>query len=243
MTSESTRNLIERESPGLSIATMRKSLDTTPMGMRSRAVCGIRRRSLIVNLSRSMKVSQECLEIIYPALPHTIDLLRDPLTDVRATHHARQSQRGSHQSSLLHIQMPLQHSMRVAHSHASNMDGHGPPASLSMTSAMKHGNLVRNTCGLQAAKAHLCDKQHIGCQEREKTIQKREDGNYPPYQRNGEDPVSPSTSHKQPYEARTFPDSIRSRPGFWLHSKTPADKEMTRILPFYILYPRIVPTM
>ena len=84
--------MIERKAPGLSITMMRKSLDTTPMAMRSIAVCGIRRRSIVVNLSRSMKGSQECLETIVPALPHAIDLLRDARTDVTATHHAMQSQ-------------------------------------------------------------------------------------------------------------------------------------------------------
>ena len=205
--------MIERKAPGLSITMMTKSLDTTPMAMRSIAVCGIRRRSIVVTLPRSMKGSQECLEIIYPALPHTIDLLRDPLTDVRATHHARQSQRGSHQSSLLHIQMPLQHSMRVAHSHASNMHGHGPPDNTSMASAMSHGNLVRNMCGLQPAKAHLCGKQHTGARNGQ-----RQFGNDRSAIIHGTNsgPVSPSTSDKQPYEANTYCGSIRSRPSFWL---------------------------
>ena len=103
-----------------------------------------------------MKGCQECLETIVPALPHAIDLLRDALTDVTATHHAMQSQGGSHQSSYLYIQMAMQGSMMVAHSHASNMHVHGPPANTSKASAMSHGSLVRKMCVASKRRKRTC---------------------------------------------------------------------------------------
>jgi molybdopterin biosynthesis enzyme MoaB len=53
------------------------SLQKTPHAMLSRAVCGIRGRTLIVNLPGSPKAARENLETILPALPHAISLLQE----------------------------------------------------------------------------------------------------------------------------------------------------------------------
>jgi len=45
--------------------------------MLSRAVCGIRGQTLIVNLPGSPKACRENLEVLLPVLPHAIDLLQD----------------------------------------------------------------------------------------------------------------------------------------------------------------------
>jgi molybdopterin biosynthesis enzyme MoaB len=45
--------------------------------MLSRAVCGIRAATLIVNLPGSPRAAVENLEVILPALPHAVELLRD----------------------------------------------------------------------------------------------------------------------------------------------------------------------
>ena len=51
------------------------SLAKTPHAMLSRAIAGIRGRTLIVNLPGSPRAVQECLEVLMPALPHAITIL------------------------------------------------------------------------------------------------------------------------------------------------------------------------
>ncbi|XP_078246457.1 gephyrin isoform X40 [Pogona vitticeps] len=51
-----------------------------------RPVCGIRGKTLIINLPGSKKGSQECFQFILPALPHAIDLLRDAIVKVKEVH-------------------------------------------------------------------------------------------------------------------------------------------------------------
>jgi len=76
VTPEATRDVIEREAPGLAEAMRAASLRITPHAMLSRAVAGIRGGTLIVNLPGSPKAVRENLETVLSALPHAIELLQ-----------------------------------------------------------------------------------------------------------------------------------------------------------------------
>ncbi|XP_076376110.1 molybdenum cofactor synthesis protein cinnamon [Megalopta genalis] len=86
VTPEATKQIIQKEAPGIAIAMITASLKITPMAMLSRAVCGIRDKTLIINLPGSPKAAKECLSVIAPVIPHAIDLLRDNKKKIKDTH-------------------------------------------------------------------------------------------------------------------------------------------------------------
>jgi len=81
VTPEATRAVIEREAPGLAEAMRAQGLKITPHAMLSRAVAGIRGRTLIINLPGSPKAVRENLATILPALTHGIEILREEATE------------------------------------------------------------------------------------------------------------------------------------------------------------------
>ena len=72
VTPEATRSVIERELPGFGEAMRAESLKITPHAVISRAMAGIRGRSLIINLPGSPKAARENLQTVLPALAHTV---------------------------------------------------------------------------------------------------------------------------------------------------------------------------
>ncbi len=79
VTPEATRMAIEKELPGFSEVMRMESFRITPFALISRAVCGIRRQSIIVNLPGSPKAAAECLSFIEAALPHALEKVKgDP---------------------------------------------------------------------------------------------------------------------------------------------------------------------
>jgi len=81
VTPEATRDVIDRELPGMAEAMRSESLKKTPHAMISRAVAGIRKRTLIVNLPGSPRAVRENLAVILPALPHAIDKIKGDPSD------------------------------------------------------------------------------------------------------------------------------------------------------------------
>jgi molybdenum cofactor synthesis domain-containing protein len=73
VTPEATLAVIERQVPGMAEAMRYASLQKTPMAVISRAVAGIRGRTLIINLPGSPKGAKESLEAILAAVPHALE--------------------------------------------------------------------------------------------------------------------------------------------------------------------------
>ena len=77
VTPEATLSVIERQTPGLTEAMRAASLQITAHAMLSRAVAGIRRQTLIVNLPGNPNAAVENLAVVIPILPHAVQLLQD----------------------------------------------------------------------------------------------------------------------------------------------------------------------
>ncbi len=82
ITPEATRSILDRFTPGLDEAMRFNSLKITPHAMLSRAISGIRKKTLIINLPGSPKAATENFQFISPVLEHAINLLQDdPLAE------------------------------------------------------------------------------------------------------------------------------------------------------------------
>lgn len=77
VTPEATKTVIERETPGIAEALRAESLKITRHAMLSRAVAGIRGRTLIINMPGNPKAVRENMDVLLPILPHALELLAD----------------------------------------------------------------------------------------------------------------------------------------------------------------------
>ncbi len=77
VTPEATREVIEYEVPGLGEAMRAESLKVTPMAMVSRALAGVRGKTLIVNLPGSPGGVRDNLTVVMPVLDHATEILGD----------------------------------------------------------------------------------------------------------------------------------------------------------------------
>jgi molybdopterin adenylyltransferase len=79
VTPEATMAVIEKDLPGMAEAMRAESLKKTPNAVISRALAGIRKGSIIINLPGSPKAVRENLGVLLPAIPHAVKKLKgDP---------------------------------------------------------------------------------------------------------------------------------------------------------------------
>lgn len=81
VTPEATLDIIDRELPGMAEAMRAESLKKTAHAMISRAVAGIRKQTLIVNLPGSPRAVRENLAVLLPALSHAIEKIKGDPSD------------------------------------------------------------------------------------------------------------------------------------------------------------------
>ncbi|HFB39455.1 MAG TPA: MogA/MoaB family molybdenum cofactor biosynthesis protein [Oceanithermus sp.] len=74
-TPEATREVLDKEAPGLAELMRLEGLKKTPMAALSRGVAGVRAKSLIVNLPGSPKGAAESLAALLPVIPHALETI------------------------------------------------------------------------------------------------------------------------------------------------------------------------
>jgi molybdopterin adenylyltransferase len=80
VTPEATRDVIDREAPGIAQALRADSIQKTPHGLLTRGVAGVAGSSLVVNLPGSTGGCRDGYAVLRPALEHALRLLADEAT-------------------------------------------------------------------------------------------------------------------------------------------------------------------
>ena len=76
ITPDTTEEIIKRKIPGLGELMRMKTYSSSPTSVLSRAIAGIRGKSLVVNLPGSPRGAEECLAVLLPILPHTFEMIQ-----------------------------------------------------------------------------------------------------------------------------------------------------------------------
>jgi molybdopterin adenylyltransferase len=75
VTPEATRDVIDREAPGFAETIRAESRNHTPLGILTRGISGIRRRTLIVNFPGSPRAVRQSWPVVEPTLKHAAETL------------------------------------------------------------------------------------------------------------------------------------------------------------------------
>ena len=81
VTPEATLAIVDKVVPGFAEAMRAETFNITPTAILSRATAGVRGKCLIINLPGSPKAVKECLEVILPAIPHAIEIIKGEVTE------------------------------------------------------------------------------------------------------------------------------------------------------------------
>jgi molybdopterin adenylyltransferase len=94
VTPEATREVLDREAPGIAEALRHASFAITPFAMLSRATAGLVGATLLVNLPGNPKAVREEWEVLAPVLAHAVATARGPVPD--ASHAAAPGHAAGH---------------------------------------------------------------------------------------------------------------------------------------------------
>jgi molybdopterin adenylyltransferase len=81
VTPEATIEIIDRQVPGIAEAMRSGGLKKTSRAMLSRAVAGVKEKTLIINLPGSPKAVKESLDIILNVIPHAIEKIKGDISE------------------------------------------------------------------------------------------------------------------------------------------------------------------
>ena len=81
VTPEATLSVLDKVVPGFAEAMRAETFNTTPFAILSRAVAGLRKKCLIINLPGNPKAVRECLEVILPTIPHAVEIIKGKVTE------------------------------------------------------------------------------------------------------------------------------------------------------------------
>lgn len=79
VTPEATRDIAERDVPGIPVALWLEGLKNTPFAVLSRGIAVVRARTLVVNLPGNPRAVAEGLDVLLPLIPHAARVLAEPV--------------------------------------------------------------------------------------------------------------------------------------------------------------------
>ena len=84
VTPEATLSVVEKQVPGIGEAMRVRTSLKAPTAILSRAVAGVRKKCLIINLPGNPRAVRECLEVVLPVIPHAVDIIKGVVTEHKA---------------------------------------------------------------------------------------------------------------------------------------------------------------
>jgi molybdopterin adenylyltransferase len=85
VTPEETTPILDRLVPGIAEAMRMETFHKTPTAILSRAVAGVRKKCLIVNLPGNPNGVRECLGVILPVIGHGVQIIKGEITEHKVT--------------------------------------------------------------------------------------------------------------------------------------------------------------